>query len=146
MSLPKNNHILRTPTKKNTNNKKPKKIRTTLGQNHEIPKSKIGERETKESKKQKRERIQNKWRVPSARWATNGVENELRLLERLPSSQWLWICFRLGPRICFMNEWVSEWESKSEFERAERNGVSTRLCVWTSLVCNEPLKEGMWYI
>ena len=76
--------------------------------NHEIPKSKIGEKETKESKKQKRESIQKKERVPSARWATNGVENELRLLERQPSRQWLRICIRLGPQICFMNESVSE--------------------------------------
>ena len=53
--------------------------------NHEIPKSKIGERETEESKKQKRESIQKKERVPSAQWVTNGVENELRLLERQPS-------------------------------------------------------------
>ena len=53
--------------------------------NHEIPKSKIGERETEESKKQKRESIQKKERVPSAQWATNGVENELRLLERQTS-------------------------------------------------------------
>ena len=34
--------------------------------NHEIPKSKIGERETEESKKQKRGSIQKKERVPSA--------------------------------------------------------------------------------
>ena len=43
------------------------------------------ERETEESKKQKRQSIEKKERVPSARWATNGVDNELRLLERLPS-------------------------------------------------------------
>ena len=42
------------------------------------------ERETEESKKQKRQIIEKKQRVPSARWATNG-DNELRLLERLPS-------------------------------------------------------------
>ena len=51
MSLPKNNHILRTPTKKTQKNpqKDPKNPRS----NHEIPKSKIGEREIEESKKQK---------------------------------------------------------------------------------------------
>ena len=56
-------------------------------QSHEIQKSKIGERvrEIEESKKQKRQSIEKKERVPSARWATNGVDNELRLLERLPS-------------------------------------------------------------
>ena len=82
MPLPKNNHILRTPTKKTQ--KKTQKDPKNLKSNHGIPKSKIGERETEESKKQKRESIQKKERVPSARWATNGVENELRLLERLP--------------------------------------------------------------
>ena len=91
--------------------------------------------DTKGSKKQKRERIQKKWRVPSARWATNGVENAtnggenaLRTVLRVPLAQWLWICFRLGPRICFMNE----WESESEFERAERKGVT---CVSNFLLC-----------
>ena len=84
MSLPKNNHILRTPTKK-TQKKKTQKDPKNPKSNHEIPKSKIGERETEESKKQKQESIQKKERVPSARWATNDVENELRLLERLPS-------------------------------------------------------------
>ena len=73
MSLPKNNHILRTPTKKTQ--KDPKNPRS----NHEIPKSKIGEREreTEESKKQKQQSIKKKERVPSARWATNGIDNEL---------------------------------------------------------------------
>ena len=85
MSLPKNNHILRTPTKKNTKKKKTQKDPKNPRSNHEILKSKIGERETEESKKQKRESIQKKEKVPLARWATNGVENELRLLERLPS-------------------------------------------------------------
>ena len=68
MSLPKHNHILRTPTKKK---KKLKKIQKTLGHGG-IPKSKIGEREreTKESKKQKRQSIEKKEIVPSARWAT----------------------------------------------------------------------------
>ena len=42
------------------------------------------EKETEESKKQKRQSIEKKEIVPSARWATNG-DNELRLLERLPS-------------------------------------------------------------
>ena len=42
------------------------------------------ERETKESKKQKRQGIEKKQRVPPAWWATNG-DNELRLLERVPS-------------------------------------------------------------
>ena len=87
MSLPKHNHILRTPSKKSHKKKKtPKKIRKTLGHSG-IPKSKIGEREreTEESKKQKRQSIEKKERVPLARWATNGVDNGLRLLERLPS-------------------------------------------------------------
>ena len=83
MSLPKNNHILRTPTKKTQ--KKTQKDPKNPRSNHEILKSKIGEKETEESKKQKRESIQKKDRVPLAWWATNGVENELRLLERLPS-------------------------------------------------------------
>ena len=93
--------------------------------------------DTKGSKKQKRERIQKKWRVPSARWAMNGVENAtnggenaLRTVLRVPSAQWLWICFRLGPRICFMNE----WESESEFERAERKGVVSNFLL---CVCND---------
>ena len=51
MSLPKNNHILRTPTKKTQ--KKTQKDPKNPKSNHEIPKSKIGERETEESKKQK---------------------------------------------------------------------------------------------
>ena len=44
MSLPKQNHILKTPTKKTHKKKTPKKIRKTLGHSG-IPKSKIGERE-----------------------------------------------------------------------------------------------------
>ena len=50
--------------KKKKNPKDPKNPRL----NHEITKSKIGQRETEESKKQKRESIQKKERVPSARW------------------------------------------------------------------------------
>ena len=42
------------------------------------------ERVTEESKKQKRQSIEKKQRVPSTRWAKND-DNELRLLERLPS-------------------------------------------------------------
>ena len=54
--------------KKNTKKKKTQKDPKNPRLNHEITKSKIGERETKESKKQKRESIQKKERVPSARW------------------------------------------------------------------------------
>ena len=55
MSLPKHNHILKTPIKKTQNKKKNPKRSEIPRSNHEIPKSKIGERETKteESKKQK---------------------------------------------------------------------------------------------
>ena len=81
--------MLTKPYSQNTNKKntqkKTQKDPKNPRLNHEISKSKIGERETEESKKQKRESIQKKERVPSARWATNGVENELRLLERQPS-------------------------------------------------------------
>ena len=52
MSLPKHNHILKTPTKK-TQIKNPQKDPKNPRSNHEIPKSKIGEREIEESKKQK---------------------------------------------------------------------------------------------
>ena len=77
MSLPKHNHILRTPTKKTQ-----KKTQVTVEfQNLKLE----NERETEESKKQKRQSIEKKERVTSARWATNGVDNGLRLLERLPS-------------------------------------------------------------
>ena len=44
MSLPKHNHILKTPTKK-TQKKKTQKDPKNPRSNHEIPKSKIGERE-----------------------------------------------------------------------------------------------------
>ena len=67
MSLPKHNHILKTPTKKTQKKKKTQKDPKNPRSNHEIPKSKIGERETEESKKQKQESIQKKERVPSAR-------------------------------------------------------------------------------
>ena len=79
MSLPKHNHILKTPTKKTPKKKKNPKDPKNPRSNHEIPKSKIGEREreTKESKKQKQQGIEKKERVPSARWATNGIDNEL---------------------------------------------------------------------
>ena len=84
MSLPKQNHIHRTPTKKNTQKKNPKRSEkpqvTVEFQNLKLEK----ERETKESKKQKRQSIEKKQRVPSAQWATND-DNELRLLKRLPS-------------------------------------------------------------
>ena len=83
MSLPKNNHILITPTKKTQ--KKTQKDPKNPRSNHEIPKSKIGEIETEESKKQKRESIQKKERVPLAWWATNSVDNELQYGKRLPS-------------------------------------------------------------
>ena len=84
MSLPKHNHILKTPTKK-TQIKNPQKDPKNPRSNHEIPKSKIGEIETEESKKQKRESIQKKERVPLAWWATNSVDNELQYGKRLPS-------------------------------------------------------------
>ena len=42
MSLPKPNHILRTPTKKKTQKKKTQKDPKNPRSNHEIPKSKIG--------------------------------------------------------------------------------------------------------
>ena len=81
MSLPKHNHILKTPTKKTQKKKKKKTQKDPKNprSNHEIPKSKIGEREreTEESKKQKQQSIEKKERVPSARWATNGIDNEL---------------------------------------------------------------------
>ena len=54
--------------KKHKKKKKTQKDPKNPRLNHEITKSKIGERETKESKKQKRESIQKKERVPSARW------------------------------------------------------------------------------
>ena len=76
MSLPKHNHILKTPTKK-TQKKKTQKDPKNPRLNHKISKPKIGERETEESKKQKRESIQKKERVPLVWWATNGVDNEL---------------------------------------------------------------------
>ena len=58
MSLPKNNHILRTPTKKTQ--KKTQKDPKNPKSNHEIPKSKIGERETEESKKQNEKAFRRK--------------------------------------------------------------------------------------
>ena len=77
MSLPKHNHILKTPKKKTPKKKKNPKDPKNPRSNHEILKSKIGERETEESKKQKQQSIEKKERVPSARWATNGIDNEL---------------------------------------------------------------------
>ena len=64
--------MLTKPYSQNTNKKNTKKKTQKDPKNprlnHEISKSKIGERETEESKKQKRESIQKKERVPSARW------------------------------------------------------------------------------
>ena len=61
------------------------------------------ERETEESKKQKRQGIEKKQRVPSAWWATNG-DNELDCLREYLRDSGQRICFSIGLRICFMNE------------------------------------------
>ena len=74
----------------------------SANQSHEIQKSKIGERvrEIEESKKQKRQSIEKKERVTSARWATNGVDNGLRLLESdYLCDSGLRFCFSTGLRL-----------------------------------------------
>ena len=58
-------HQIQSFFKKHKIKKKPQKDPNPRS-NHEIHKSKIGERETEESKKQKRESTQKKERVPSA--------------------------------------------------------------------------------
>ena len=110
MSLPKHNHILRTTTTTNKQtskqtNKQPKKIRNWKMKNprshHEIPKSKIGERErereTEESKKQKRQCIEREYLRHGG----------LRLLEsEYLHDSGLWFCF--STRIQLLeSEWVS---------------------------------------
>ena len=86
MLLPKHNHILRTPTKKKTQRKNPKRSeiekRKTLGHIMKFQNLKLEkELERQRNLRNKNESIEKKERVPSARWAMNGVDNGLRLLE-----------------------------------------------------------------
>ena len=86
-------------------------------------------REIEESKKQKWQSIEKKERVPSARWAMNGVDNGLRLLESdYLRDSGLRFCFSTGLWL-LESEWVSEWVT--EFERAEWKGVW--VSEWVSL-------------
>ena len=125
MSLPKHNNILKTPTKKK---KKPKKIRNWKTKNprshHEIPKSKIGERERKIEERNLRSKIDNVLsRERESTFGTVGYDclrvstfvtvgydfasgghDCLRVTEFEFESEWVW---EGGAKVLWVWEWVS---------------------------------------
>ena len=130
----KTNVIAKTkPYSQNTNKKKhtkkkPKKIRKTLGHDG-VPKSKTGERERERQRnlRSKNDKVLRRkieyLRHSGLRMATISYDCFRDYLH--DSGQR--ICFSTGLQICFMNEWVSEFES--EFQRAVRMGVQLSQCL-----------------